>query len=140
MTVQSPSAPLVGTYRWHRHSWRRWSGRQWAPATYSAFPNRLERPRDWETYPELSEHRRQRLLEIAVDLEVLAGATVVHRSERGVTLAQKRRVTHLGHFILTLLTGGLWGFVWLALVLSRGEDRVRYEVDPWGNIWPVAAP
>ena len=57
-----------------------------------------------------------------------------------MTLAHPRRVTHLGHFLLTLLTVGLWGFVWLAVILTRGEDRTRYEVDPWGNIWPVAAP
>ena len=137
MTVQTPA---VGTYRWHRRSWRRWSGRQWAPASYSAYPMRLERRRDWATYPELPESKRQRLLDRAVDLEVLAGATVVNRSDRGVTLAHPRRVTHVGHFLLTLLTGGLWGFVWLALVLTRGEDRTRYEVDPWGNIWPVSAP
>jgi len=134
VTVQTPT---VGDYRWHRRSWRRWSGRDWAVATYSAFPKRLERPREWATYPELPLVKRERLLEIAVDLEVLSGATVVHRSDRGVTVSRRRRVTHLGHFILTLLTGGLWGFVWLALVLSNGEDRVRYEVDAWGNIWPV---
>jgi hypothetical protein len=141
VTVRTPSGvPRVGTYRWHRRCWRRWSGRQWAEATYSAFPKRLSRPRDWETYPELPEPRRERLLEIAVDLEVLAGGRVVHRSPDGVTLAYQRSVTHLGHLVLTLITGGLWGFVWIAVILSRKENRVRYEVDPWGNIWPVATP
>ncbi len=138
--VTSTGVPRVGTYRWRRRCWRRWSGRQWAEATYSAFPKRLNRPQDWATYPELSEPRRERLLELAVDLEVLAGGRVVNRSSDGVTLAYPRSVTHLGHFILTLLTLGLWGFVWIAVILSRKENRVRYEVDPWGNIWPVAAP
>ena len=141
MTVGTVNAePAVGTYRWHRRGWRRWSGRQWAPATYSAFPERLDRQREWATYPELPRHRRERLLEHAVDLEVLSGARVVHRSPAGVTLAYPRRVTHLGHLILTLLTAGLWGFVWLAVTLTRQERRVRLEIDPWGNIWPVAAP
>ena len=135
MTVRTPS---IGEYRWHRRSWRRWSGPDRAPATYSAFPHRLGRPREWTSYPELPPLRRERLLEIAVDLEVLSGATVVNRSERGVTLAQRRRVTHLGHFLLTLATGGLWGVVWLAVLLDRREDRTRYEVDAWGNIWPVS--
>ena len=135
MTVRTPA---VGDYRWHRRSWRRWSGRQWAQALYSPFPKRLERPREWSSYPELSPLRRERLLEIAVDIEVLGGATVVNRSSDGVTLAYQRTVTHLGHFILTLMTGGLWGIVWLAVILNRRENRVRYEVDPWGNIWPVA--
>ena len=137
--VTSTGVPRVGTYRWHRRGWRRWSGRQWAEATYSAFPKRLSRPRDWETYPELSEPRRERLLELAVDLEVLAGGRVVNRSSDGVTLAYQRSVTHVGHFILTLVTGGLWGFVWIAVILSRGENVIRYEVDRWGNIWPVSA-
>jgi hypothetical protein len=55
-----------------------------------------------------------------------------------VTLAYRRTVTHLGHFVLTVLTFGLWGFVWLAVAKSDRESRVRYEVDPWGNIWPLA--
>jgi hypothetical protein len=38
-----------------------------------------------------------------------------------------------------VLTGGLWGFVWLAVALDRKDRRVRYEVDPWGNIWPVTS-
>ena len=120
MTV---STPAVGDYRWHRRSWRRWSGRRWAKATYSAFPKRLELPREWVTYPVLPVPKRERLLETAVELEILAGATVVHRGDTGVTVSYPRRVTHVGHAILT-----------------RGEDRVRYEIDPWGNIWPVAAP
>jgi hypothetical protein len=141
VTVQTPTGlPVVGTYRWHRRTWRRWSGRQWAEATYSAFPKRLRRPQDWATYPELPPQRRQRLLDEVVDLEVLGGARVVHRGEEGVTLAYQRTVTHRGHLVLTLLTAGLWGFVWLAVVLARKENRVRYEVDPWGNIWPVSAP
>lgn len=134
MTVRTP---VVGDYRWHRRSWRRWSGRDWAPAQYSPFPERLARPRAWATYPSLTETKRARLLDLAVDLEVFDGADVVHRSERGVVVTRPRRVTHVGHFLLTLLTGGLWGFVWLALVLTRSDVRVRYEVDPWGNIWPV---
>jgi hypothetical protein len=143
MAVQTTTGiPAIGTYRWHRRGWRRWTGRQWAPATYSAFPKRLHRPRDWATYPELPVPRRERLLDLAVDREVLGGARVVDRGEAGVTLAYQRTVTHLGHFVLTVLTGGLWGFVWLAVALDRrdrGKDRrVRYEVDPWGNIWPVS--
>jgi hypothetical protein len=132
----SVQAPALGDYRWHRRSWRRWSGRDWARAAYSAYPNRLDKARQWRTYPELPEDKRARLLERAVDIEVLGGATVVNRSDRGVTLAYLRPVSHVLHLVLTLLTG-VWGFVWLAMILSRREDRVRLEVDSWGNIWPV---
>jgi len=140
MPILTADDRAIGTYRWHRGRWRRWSGRRWAKACYSAYPERLEKHRDWATYPELPEAKRERLLEIAVDIEVLAGATVVHRSRAGVVLAQKEKVNHLGHGLLTLLTGGVWGFVWVAICLTRKELRYRLEVDPWGNIWPVAAP
>jgi hypothetical protein len=140
MSVLTAGDVAIGTYRWHRGRWRRWSGRRWAKACYSPFPERLERHRDWASYPALSDLKRERLLGIAVDIEVLAGATVVHRSGAGVVLGQPARVNHGGHFLLTLLTGGLWGFVWIATCLTRRELRFRLEVDPWGNIWPVAAP
>jgi hypothetical protein len=136
VTVQTPQ---IGTYRWHHRSWRRWSGRQWAEATYSAFPKRLGRPQDWGSYPELSDVRREQLLAAVVDLEVQAGGRIVQRGPDGVTLAYRRTVTHLGHLALTVMTAGLWGFVWLAVVLSRHENQIRYEVDRWGNIWPVSA-
>jgi hypothetical protein len=132
----SVQAPDLRDYRWHRRSWRRWSGREWARARYSAFPDRLGKAREWASYPELPEDKRERLLERAVEIEVLAGATVVHRSDRGVTLAHRRPVHHVLHLVLTLLTG-VWGFVWLAMILNRREDRLRLEVDAWGNIWPV---
>ncbi len=140
MTVHTPTGlPMVGTYRWHRDSWRRWTGRRWAEATYSAFPKRLARPQDWTTYPHLPAPSRERLLQEAIDREVRDGARVVDRGPGGVTLVQRRTVTHLGHFVLTLMTAGLWGFVWLYVALGDRGSRVRYEVDPWGNIWPVAA-
>ncbi len=52
-----------------------------------------------------------------------------------MVLAYPRRVSHGMHAGLTLLTGGLWAVVWLALALGRREDRVRLEADAWGNVW-----
>ena len=37
--------------------------------------------------------------------------------------------------VLTVLTGGLWAIVWIAATLGGRDDRVRYEVDRWGNVW-----
>ena len=138
MTVRTSSELHVGTYRWDLQGWRRWSGRQWVEATCSAFPQRLTRPRDWATYPELDRSDRDRLLEQAVEREVRAGGRVVERGDDAVTLAYRRTVTHLGHAVLTLMTFGLWAVVWAAVALSERESRVRYEVDAWGNVWPVS--
>ena len=67
-------------------------------------------------------------------------ATVVFDGPSGVVLAYRRPISHLFHAAMTLVTGGLWSVVWLALALGRREDRVRLEADRWGNVWarPVA--
>jgi hypothetical protein len=81
-------------------------------------------------------------LSLAVEDQVAANAaTVIHDGPSGVVLAYRRPVSHVFHAVMTLLTGGLWAVVWLALALGRREDRVRLEADQWGNVWaqPVAA-
>ena len=42
---------------------------------------------------------------------------------------------------MTVITAGLWGVVWFALALRQHDDRVRFDIDPWGNVWatPVTA-
>lgn len=37
------------------------------------------------------------------------------------------------HLLLTIFTLGLWGFVWIGLVLFGGEKREMVTVDEWGN-------
>ena len=37
-------------------------------------------------------------------------------------MTQRKHMRHWLHLILTLVTGGLWGVVWLVLVL-RNRDR-----------------
>ena len=129
----------VGTYKFQRGTWRRWSGRRWAKASLALHPERLKDARPLDGYPEIAQDERTRLLELLVDSEVLHDARVVNRSERGITLGYPQRIHHLGHALATLATGGLWAVVWIAKVVSRREVRVRYEVDAWGSIWPVAA-
>ncbi len=124
--------------RWRGDRWRRWTGRQWANASHSINPARLRSRTPLEQDQAIPTADRQRVLERAIEDEVLAGATVVHRSGQGVILGYQARINHLGHFFLTLLTGGLWGFVWVALVATRKQERTRLDVDAWGNVWPVA--
>jgi hypothetical protein len=145
VTTTSPGrlgAPRVGDLRWSEATWRRgvwqrWSGTRWATATYAAFPERMHERRLLSSYDELPAAKRQRLLQIAVDLEVLDGADVVHQGPDGVVLSRRRKVSHVLHGVLTLMSGGVWGFVWVAMCVARKEDRVRLQVDPWGAIWPT---
>ena len=40
---------------------------------------------------------------------------------------------HILQLILTLVTFGAWGIVWLALVIFGGEKRQIINVDDYGN-------
>ncbi len=84
----------------------------------------------------MSEQSRQRALALAVEEEVATNAgTVVLEGPNGVVVSYRRPVSHFLHAVLTVFTGGLWGVVWIAIALGRRDDRVRLEVDHWGNVW-----
>lgn len=129
--------PVAGDMRWDGERWRRWSGRSWAHAAYSFRPDRLRDAGPLHGDPVVDEDARRRALSLAVEDQVGArGASVVHDGPSGVVLGYQQPVSHLFHAVMTLLTGGLWGLVWLAMVLKRSENRMRLEVDAWGNVWP----
>ena len=64
-------------------------------------------------------------------------ASVVFAGRTGVVLAYLRPVSHGAHAFMTVITGGLWAIVWIPMAVSRRENRVRLEVDDWGNVWAV---
>ena len=134
--------PTRGDYCWDGEVWRRWSGRRWATAAYSLHPERLMSPTHVDEHPTIDRDRGLRALAGAVEDQVTSnGASVVHVSPSGVVLSYPRHVSHVFHAAMTLITVGVWGIVWLALALRRREDRVRFDIDPWGNVWstPVTA-
>ena len=128
-------------YRWHRRSWRRWSGRRLGAGDVLRVPEAAGAPARVGDVPGAPAGQARAA---PGDRGGPRGPRRRHGRQPQRPAASpwrgQRRVTHVGHFILTLLTGGLWGIVWLAVILNRREDRVRYEVDAWGNIWPVDAP
>jgi hypothetical protein len=46
-------------------------------------------------------------------------ARQVNVGQTVVVYGQQRHIAHGLHLVLTLLTGGLWGFVWLAIVIFK---------------------
>jgi hypothetical protein len=133
--------PVVGDMRWDGKLWRRWNSRRWARAAYSLRPELLTDPAPLHELAAIDESRRQRALALAVEDQVATNAaTVIHEGPSGVALAYRRPVAHLLHGILTAFTGGLWAVVWIAIAFGRHEDRIRLEVDRWGNVWakPIA--
>jgi hypothetical protein len=128
--------PLHGDYCWDGEEWLRWSGRRWARAAYSLHPEQLLSSTRIDDHPPIDVERGRRALARAVGDQVASnGASVVHDGPSGVILGYQRHVSHVFHAVLTVLTGGAWGLVWLALALRRHQDRVRFDIDPWGHVW-----
>ena len=62
------------------------------------------------------------------------GMRVESQSDYQAVLVKGKRVNHILHLILTLITLGMWGFVWILLVIIGGERRSVVRVDEFGNI------
>jgi hypothetical protein len=79
-----------------------------------------------------SEERKEALARI-ITAQVVDGARVESQSEYQVVLARGHRLNNFMHLILTIVTFGLWGIVWLLLGLFGGEKRRVAFIDEWGN-------
>ena len=79
-----------------------------------------------------SDERKEALARI-VTAQVAHGARVESQSDYQAVLVRGHRLNNTLHLILTIVTFGLWGFVWLALALIGGEKREVASVDEWGN-------
>lgn len=117
--------------------WLSWTGRRWARASYAADPGALTSPSPFTETNEVSDARRKALLGKAVDAELMRGATLMSRADYSAILSYRKQVSHLMHAVLSVLTLGLWTTVWLIVAITHGEDRIRFNVDRWGNVWPT---
>jgi hypothetical protein len=66
---------------------------------------------------------REELLALAVAQQVHAGWQLQARSRFQAILVRGKRPNHKLHLALTVGTLGLWGIVWLAIWIFRGEQR-----------------
>ena len=125
-----------GDLRWDGQDWLRWTGRRWARALYSLRPDRLHHPARFADEDAVEPARSANALALAVEDQVVTrAATVVHVGPTGTVLGYRRRTSHAGHALMTLMTGGLWTPVWLIAANRPHEVRVRLEADRWGNVW-----
>ena len=49
-------------------------------------------------------------------------------------LVRGRRPNHLLHLVLSVITFGIWLFVWLGIAAFGGESRFRLSVDEYGKV------
>jgi hypothetical protein len=83
--------------------------------------------------PRKSSDERKEILARAIHTQVAQGARVESQSDYQAILVKGHRPNHLLHLVLTILTLGVWGFVWLGVIAFGGEKRMSASVDDWGN-------
>ena len=80
---------------------------------------------------------QKQLLARQIATSIARGRRVESQGDFQAVLLRGRRVNHLLHLILTLLTfwlmGG-WAWVWIALAIFGGEKREIATVDEYGNV------
>jgi hypothetical protein len=81
-----------------------------------------------------SDEARRAQLAQAIQNEVVQGGRVESQSEFQAVLVMGKPVNHILHLILTLVTCGIWGIVWIALLIFGGENRVMVNIDEYGNV------
>ena len=80
-----------------------------------------------------SPEQRKELLARAVANQVRQGGRVESQTDYQAVLVTGQKVNHVLHLILTLVTFGLWGIVWIILAFIGGEKRVVIDIDEYGN-------
>jgi len=89
-------------------------------------------PPPMETERKTSDERKARLA-ATISAQVARGARVESQSDYQAVVVTGKPVNHVLHLILTLVTCGLWGIVWIVLAVSGGEKRSIASVDEFGN-------
>ena len=84
--------------------------------------------------PQLTDSARIALLDAEVAEWIREGWRVESRSSFQAVMVSGRRVNHLLHLVISLVTAGLWIFIWIVLVLTGGENRELLLVDAYGQI------
>jgi hypothetical protein len=85
--------------------------------------------------PIKSAEERKAALEVVLASELSTGKSRIEsKSDFTAVLVSGKKVNHVLHLILTLLTAGLWLFVWLVIVITNSGGRKVISVDAYGNV------
>ena len=77
---------------------------------------------------------RREILDRSLQLWGAKGYRIENRSEFQATISKGKEIQHVLHIVLTVLTAGLWLFVYLPLWLLTGIKREMITVDEYGNV------
>lgn len=76
---------------------------------------------------------RKELLARTLAGQIAAGGRVESQSDFQAVVVNGKKVNHVLHLILTLVTLGFWVIIWIALAIFGGEKRSMVTVDEFGN-------
>jgi hypothetical protein len=76
----------------------------------------------------------RRNLANAITGKVAEGYRVESQTDIQATLVRGHKPNHILHLILTLITFGVWLFVWIPLVFIQKERRCILTTDEFGNV------
>lgn len=93
-----------------------------------------EQPQYQPTPPVLDDEQRAQILSQAIGSEAAAGGRVESHTPHAAVVVYGQKVNHVLHVLLFFFTCGLWGIVWLIVVLTGGEKRYAVTVDPYGHL------
>lgn len=84
---------------------------------------------------EKSDAERKALLANTLQGQVASGSRIESQGDFQAVVVKGHRVNHLLHFLIGLLTLGIWWLVWLVLAITGGEKRQMITVDQFGNVF-----
>ena len=73
-------------------------------------------------------------LDRAVANELASGAELESQAGTNAVLLKGKKVNHVLHAILSLITAGFWLIVWLLLVLTNKRKRIVLSVNERGEV------
>ena len=79
------------------------------------------------------DERAEALARLIATQLAMGSRRVESQTSVAAVLVRGNRINHILHLILTALTLGVWGLVWIALIAFGGERREMLTVDEWGN-------
>jgi hypothetical protein len=91
------------------------------------------------TEPEkLTADQRAEILARSIHRAAIEGGwRVTSQTQSNAQLVKGRRVNHILHLLLTIVTVGLWAIVWIIVAATGGEKHQFVSVDEYGNVSPT---
>ena len=90
-------------------------------------------PEQPEASSRKTNEERKELLARTLQGQLAQGSRIESQSDFQAVVVKGKPLNNTLHLILTLVTLGTWGIVWIALAIFGGEKRSMVTVDEYGN-------